>query len=145
MPAKATACKTCGAPDLVRGRALCATHYAEHQAHRYRMTRDERLQYARRKHAETVHRRLVWRLQARYGLTWDDFVGHMVAQSGRCAICLTAFADGGKDGPYVDHCHEGGQVRGLLCRTCNLAVGQFGDDPDRLRQAALYLLDAALA
>jgi len=39
----------------------------------------------------------------------------------------------------VDHCHEGGQVRGLLCHNCNRALGLLKDDVDTLQKAIDYL------
>jgi hypothetical protein len=39
----------------------------------------------------------------------------------------------------VDHCHETGKVRKLLCHNCNRALGLFKDKPDLLRKAADYL------
>jgi hypothetical protein len=64
------------------------------------------------------------------------------SQGGACAVC-------GK-GPgsrhardmrlAVDHCHKTGQVRGLLCQTCNRAIGLFADNPILLRRAISYLL-----
>lgn len=45
----------------------------------------------------------------------------------------------GHDRIGIDHCHSTGKPRGLLCRTCNLAVSYAGDDPQRLRALADYL------
>ncbi|WP_427925502.1 endonuclease domain-containing protein [Streptomyces sp. cg40] len=40
---------------------------------------------------------------------------------------------------HVDHCHETGRVRCVLCFNCNSAIGKLGDDPDAVRRAAAYL------
>ncbi|MFG2001358.1 endonuclease VII domain-containing protein [Spirillospora sp. NPDC048911] len=50
-----------------------------------------------------------------------------------CPICRSASA------AHVDHCHETGAVRGLLCPECNTGMGQLRDDPATLRRAADYL------
>jgi hypothetical protein len=63
----------------------------------------------------------------------------MVAvQGGRCAICRTT--QFGKKGPAIDHDHDSGKVRGLLCSACNLALGQFGDSVFVLNAALNYLI-----
>ncbi len=42
----------------------------------------------------------------------------------------------------VDHCHDTGFVRGLLCNRCNVGIAQFGDNPDNIQKAIDYLLVA---
>jgi hypothetical protein len=58
-------------------------------------------------------------------------------QDGKCAICRSAAA------AHVDHDHETGKVRGMLCFRCNAALGQFDEQPVVLMQAARYLMAAA--
>jgi hypothetical protein len=73
-----------------------------------------------------------------YGLTPEAYAALLETQDARCAICRTD-TPGGKGGWHVDHNHATGLVRGLLCTNCNQGLGQFADDPDRLRAAADYL------
>jgi Recombination endonuclease VII len=82
-----------------------------------------------------------------YGLAHEDFGRMLMEQGGRCAICRTEiYPVGGTDEngnkltvACVDHCHESGAVRGLLCTHCNKALGHFKDDPARMRTAADYI------
>jgi hypothetical protein len=73
----------------------------------------------------------------KYGMTVRDFHDLMERQDHACAICRTI--DWGIKGPQTDHCHTSGQVRGVLCTSCNNGLGRFKDDPARLRRAADYL------
>ncbi len=77
----------------------------------------------------------------KYGLTHEDYDGMMQAQNGRCLICDRELdrKQHSITVACVDHCHETGRVRSLLCRRCNQSLGQFEDDPDLLRRAADYL------
>ena len=83
------------------------------------------------------------KLKYRYRLT-DDEVDQLIdGQHGLCAICERPPSDentrahwGGK--LCVDHDHETGKVRGLVCNDCNLALG-YGKTPEILRRAADYL------
>ncbi|MFI0981654.1 endonuclease domain-containing protein [Streptomyces sp. NPDC021093] len=72
-------------------------------------------------------------LKRSYGLTEAERDEMIASQAGVCTICLKAPA------VHVDHCHETGRVRGVLCFNCNAAIGQLGDDPDTLRRAIAYL------
>lgn len=75
-------------------------------------------------------------LKRKYGLTPKDFDRMSKEQGGVCAVCK--LVPGGK-GFYIDHNHETGRVRGLLCFTCNMALGLLKDSAIVARSAAEYL------
>jgi Recombination endonuclease VII len=62
-------------------------------------------------------------------------------QGGACAICRQPF----KKEPMIDHCHATSTFRGLLCHHCNMGLGWFRDDPERLRAAVAYLNEDRIA
>lgn len=68
-----------------------------------------------------------------------------LAQKGLCAIChrpeiaKSTSKRGGVKKLAVDHCHEEGHVRGLLCVRCNAGIGYFDDDVKRLQAAIDYI------
>lgn len=72
-----------------------------------------------------------------YGITVDQFEAMASAQQGMCAICGSVLDMGFNT--HVDHCHDSGDVRGLLCRDCNVGLGAFGDDTTSLERAISYL------
>lgn len=71
-----------------------------------------------------------------YGITLEIYEQIFKDQEGRCAICKEL---PGKKRLNVDHCHETGKVRGLLCTNCNHALGAFKDKPEHLDAGAAYL------
>ena len=73
----------------------------------------------------------------RYGISEDQYDQRLTEQLGLCAICGEGCRSGGR--LSVDHDHKTGEVRGLLCKQCNLAIGLLGDDPQRVDAAATYL------
>jgi hypothetical protein len=83
-------------------------------------------------------------LRQRYGLTMDEYVSLAEAQGGRCAICRQPETHRDRSGSVqplgVDHDHRTGKVRGLLCHSCNTALGYFRDDPALLTAAAEYVM-----
>ena len=77
-------------------------------------------------------------MKVTYGISIAIRDGMLLRQGGCCAICRCTI-ELGKDQVCVDHDHETGQVRKLLCRKCNLGLGAFNDNPGLLRLAAEYV------
>lgn len=83
-----------------------------------------------------------YHLLNKYGVSLSDYDRLLQAQGGSCAICR-GDDPGHKSGVFqVDHCHETGNVRGLLCFHCNKALGYFGDTIDGVQRAVRYLENA---
>lgn len=74
----------------------------------------------------------------RFGITQAQWDTMFTSQGNRCAICKSSTTNV-KRGWQVDHCHETGKVRGILCNVCNVGLGHFKDDPAALRAAAEYI------
>ena len=72
-------------------------------------------------------------------MTVDDYIELFERQDGKCAICGTDKPDLKGKNFRVDHDHETGKVRGLLCHNCNVSVGLMKESPSLLRKAAEYL------
>ncbi len=73
-----------------------------------------------------------------YGLTHAHYAAMLVAQNFSCGLCEKHVSDE-KKRLAVDHDHETGKVRMLLCHNCNKALGLLRDDPALLRRAADYV------
>ena len=71
-----------------------------------------------------------------YGLTPEAHRALHDQQDGMCAVCGKRAT---KRALHVDHDHETGVVRGLLCNNCNRGIGLLKDDPAVLRAALAYL------
>ena len=85
-----------------------------------------------------VERRAIERsghLRRKYGLTIEDFEFLRVAQGDRCAICDQPDSAG----LHIDHHHDSGLIRGLLCGKCNKAIGLLKEDPALFDSASSYL------
>ncbi len=80
-----------------------------------------------------------------FGITAAEFAAMLAAQDSRCAICRTD-EPGGQGGFHLDHDHafdakDRRGHRGLLCHSCNTALGHLNDSAELLRAAADYLED----
>jgi len=74
----------------------------------------------------------------KYGITLDQWNQRFADQLGRCKICREALPARGHM-VHTDHCHNHGEVRGILCHHCNTGLGKFKDNPATLRRAAEYI------
>jgi len=70
-------------------------------------------------------------------MTVEQYDEMLAEQGGGCAICGRAPTPG--ISLHVDHDHETGAIRRLLCFLCNNLLGDAGDDPALLEKAAAYL------
>jgi hypothetical protein len=75
-----------------------------------------------------------------FGISADEFDDLLAAQGGGCAICGVTPTRAAS--LHLDHCHGSGELRGILCLSCNQGLGNFADDPARLERAAAYLRGA---
>lgn len=148
----------CSEPDCllpVKAKGLCQTHYA-------RLLRHGHTRFPNRKrppkpcsvsgceshlYANGVchqHYQRRTTIEAKYGITWEQFEEMKITQRGKCAICgqVQRKVNGVSlkvTDLCVDHCHTTNRVRGLLCDHCNRAIGLLQDDPAIIRRAAEYL------
>lgn len=82
------------------------------------------------------------KLKAKYGIDHDEYLVMEAKQSGLCAICGGPQNGSSKTAAEyleIDHDHETGILRELLCSRCNRMIGLAKDNPEILRNAALYL------
>ena len=113
-------CKKCGGTDRFKSGPCrpCSKKYVQANKEHYRV-------YFKNYHRERT-----------YGLTEGGFNRLLTEQGGCCAICRCV-----PKKYFVDHCHDTGKVRGLLCPGCNTALGQLNDDPTLVRRALEYITD----
>jgi hypothetical protein len=138
-------CKDCFG-QLAAGRYQSLPGFRERAISRTKRWREENPEkYAelqRRTKASPTYKRSLRNshLKRKYRITLADYEAMLAAQGRGCAICGAPEPDG--QSLHVDHCHDTGAVRGVLCFTCNAGLGMFDHDADRLARAASYLQSA---
>ena len=94
--------------------------------------------------SRTPKKRLEQHLKYKYDLTIKQLVDALEAQTGGCAICCDPLPDlmvyeNRRRGYAIDHNHETGEFRGILCLPCNSMLGMAKDNASLLEKAASYL------
>ena len=111
--------------------------YADSNRRGGRGSRCKACAYASRtdKHRQSA---LKHRLRTKYGITLEAYDAMWAAQDGKCAACRVRLVRFDRR-THLDHCHATGRVRGILCRTCNMALGYAKESVARLRGLVRYL------
>jgi hypothetical protein len=113
-----------------------------------KLCRQRNKEYMRRKRAgipqeektRQWHSKRHYYLKYKYGITEAQYNEMLESQGNKCAICKSSETKDKKRHRFmVDHCHSTGVVRGLLCSSCNKAIGLLHDSPDILQSAISYL------
>ena len=115
---------------------------AREQSRKYRALNREKVnQYTRELRAKDPEKtRAIQRAshyRRLYGITQGERDALLIAQGNCCAICNAT--EPGSRNWHVDHCHDTGVVRGILCHHCNLGLGHAKDDIEILRKMIAYL------
>lgn len=76
-----------------------------------------------------------WFRARKYGITSTEFEALVAASGGHCQLCGDPFTRT----PHIDHNHSTGEVRGLLCSPCNVGLGFFRDNTNRLKLAIQWI------
>jgi hypothetical protein len=112
-------------------RALYAKTYYETNKEQLSQKNKERHQRNPKAYRETR-----WRQNGIKNFSYNDYLRLLNEQQGVCRICGDLMGS-----PHVDHNHETGKVRGLLCRHCNSALGLFKDNLTTIAKALDYLTE----
>ena len=114
-----------------------SSEYAREKARKWRVDNPDRVKAYRKANRMKSY---MQELRRKYGLSSDRFDNLMAVQGSACATCKMPFDWGDKQTkPHVDHCHDSGRVRGILCNRCNSVLGLVQDNKELLSALAGYL------
>lgn len=133
-------CRKCYEKDL----KIRNPEYAERQRENVRKWAHDNPDRKRRSDAAAQRRSLpenrrARTLRNRFGITQDDYLSMLEKQNGKCAICGMAVEEYNQKHFHIDHDHNTGKIRGLLCFRCNYCIGWMGENVDILERAIQYL------
>jgi hypothetical protein len=109
---------------------------AQYRKRRAEYKKTEAGRVAEKRYRQTTRVKSAYRnrLKTRYGLTPEEVEQMKLDQNGMCGICIREPKTW-----HIDHCHQTGKVRGMLCGSCNMALGLLKDSERRIINAAIYL------
>lgn len=119
-------------PDTLKSCNTCGETKSRSSFHVFLGSVDGRSNKCVECYTKASRRRLYDISEEQFETMWRD-------QEGLCVICEDFLIPFGKGTCVIDHDHDTGKVRGLLCSRCNLAIGHLRDDPESCDRAAAYL------
>lgn len=123
--------------ETVKSNVIYCSGDCRHEAQKLRLKKfyADNPGYDKSSHNVERQKELKWSswIRQKYGLTIDDYNQLVESCDSKCQIC------GIESDLVIDHCHSTGEVRGLLCRKHNLALGGFQDSVEMLENALKYL------
>ena len=115
----------------------CKECHKRNSSRYYKKNWEKRRQY-RKEWFQRKGKELQWKRTGARDMTLERYNEMYMAQKGKCFLCGRHQSEIGK--PLdVDHNHATGEVRSLLCRVCNLMVGQVENEADRIQRVRMYL------
>lgn len=153
---KSGLCEECKSCTKIRHKLYYESNKETHKRTKkvyYETNKDKILEKSRAYYhankSECSRRAKEWRLKnpdsikrarlKRYGITLEQYTDLVLKQEGLCKIC-------GENKPLdIDHNHETGLIRGLLCGCCNKGIGQLKDNIELLENAIKYLKESVLS
>jgi Recombination endonuclease VII len=126
-----------------RRRTRRAPHIAEQKAKWYAANvehaRAVNKENTKRRNKQFPERRHDIYLKSVYGVPYGTYAQLLAAQEGRCAICGTTEPGRKTKRFHLDHCHDTGEIRGLLCAGCNVGIAHLQHSEEILISALRYL------
>ena len=128
-------CRTCDqTADFTRQDARECRECAKTRVRAWREANPEKYRAGYQRDNNKKEQRRAALIESRYGITVAQYEQMLEDQAGCCKVCST-----GGVTLDIDHDHATGEVRGLLCRRCNLTLGLYNDNADHLEALASYL------
>jgi hypothetical protein len=129
-------------------RSTCKKCYSQYHLKRYQTNPEkerERVKKYRQQLRDTNPQKLVLsnrktKLKRAYGIGLEEYDKMLKAQNYKCAVCGIKQEEAGKKGLVVDHCHDSGKIRALLCSNCNSSLGLLKEDLQVLESLKNYII-----
>lgn len=118
-------------------KSICKECYRKREKEKYhKLDEDQKNKRRQNNSCNNFEYRQAYRLKSRFGLTTEEFSAMILKQQNKCKICECDM-----ETPQVDHNHDTGEVRALLCRACNTSLGLLKENPQTLHNMITYIND----